>query len=272
MLNEWKMMGAYGMPAQRFDTMLAMVNTGRLRPGEVASERVGLDQVSDVMTAMGLVRHHRRGGRRSVLSPESGERVAGRPREFDRDEALRKAQTAFWSGGYETTSMSELVTVLGLASARIYAAFGSKEALFRETIELYKQHEGGFVERILAAEPTARGALERILREAVLTYTRPGEPRGCMVVSSAANCSPANGAVFDWLANIRSGRTKTFADIVGTGVESGEFSADTDVQAVGDAFAAMFQGISVQARDGVSRERLLALIKPAMTMLDQRLA
>ena len=56
--------------------------------------------------------------------------MAGRPREFDREVALRKAEQVFWQRGYEGTSMSDLVAALGIASARIYAAFGSKENLF----------------------------------------------------------------------------------------------------------------------------------------------
>ncbi|MCG6395766.1 TetR/AcrR family transcriptional regulator, partial [Vibrio alginolyticus] len=63
--------------------------------------------------------------------------MAGRPREFDREVALRKAEQVFWQRGYEGTSMSDLVAALGIASARIYAAFGSKENLFREAIALY---------------------------------------------------------------------------------------------------------------------------------------
>jgi hypothetical protein len=45
--------------------------------------------------------------------------MPGRPREFDRDEALAKARDAFWTRGYEGVSMSDLVEVLGRASARI---------------------------------------------------------------------------------------------------------------------------------------------------------
>ena len=57
--------------------------------------------------------------------------MAGRPREFDRELALLKARNLFWRQGYEGTSMSDLVAELGIASARIYKAFGSKEQLFR---------------------------------------------------------------------------------------------------------------------------------------------
>jgi AcrR family transcriptional regulator len=192
--------------------------------------------------------------------------LAGRPREFDRDEALSLIQKAFWAHGYEGTSMADLVQATGLASARLYAAFGSKEAMFRAAIERYEQGEGGFADRALAEEPTVRQALERMLRDAVAVYTRPA-PRGCMVVSAATSCSAENDAVRDWLEQHRKQRTAAIAACLRSGVAAGELRPGIDVQAVGDAFAALLHGLSVQARDGVPRRRLLALIGPAMTML-----
>src|SRR5882757_3015979 len=105
--------------------------------------------------------------------------MAGRPREFDRETALLKARDAFWARGYEGTSMADLVATLGLASARIYAAFGSQEALFREAIALYEANGGGLVARSLAEEPRAQQAFARSMGAAVETYTRCGRPRGC---------------------------------------------------------------------------------------------
>jgi AcrR family transcriptional regulator len=193
--------------------------------------------------------------------------MAGRPREFDRETALLKARDAFWARGYEGTSMADLVSALGLASARIYAAFGSKEDLFREAVELYEAKEGGFAARALAEEPTARRAIERMLCEAVDVYAAPGNPRGCMVVSAATNCTNENDAVMRWLAEHRRARTKSIVDRLRQAAKEGELDPETDVAALGDYFAALLHGLSVQARDGVPRKRLLALIRLALRTL-----
>jgi AcrR family transcriptional regulator len=194
--------------------------------------------------------------------------MAGRPREFDRQQALERARDAFWRRGYEGTSMSDLVAALGIASARIYAAFGSKEALFREAIALYEAGEGGFADRALAEELTAREAIARMLRDAVEIYTRPGQPQGCMVVSAATNCSAENDAVMAWLAKHRRARTASLIARLRRAVKDGELPPQTDVEMLGDCFAALLHGLSVQARDGVPKRRLLALIPPALRLLD----
>lgn len=193
--------------------------------------------------------------------------MAGRPREFDRDDALAKARDLFWARGYEGVSIADLVEALGLASARLYAAFGSKEALFRDAVALYDAGEGGFATRALAEEPSARAAMERTLREAVETYTRRSRPTGCMVVSAATNCASANEGIREWLGDFRRRRTASLVDRFVQAVADGEFPPGTDAQALGEFFATVLHGLSVQARDGVPRDRLSGTVAAALTVL-----
>lgn len=178
---------------------------------------------------------------------------------------------AFWRRGYEGTSMADLVQALGIASARIYAAFGSKQDLFREAVQRYEAGDGGFADRAMAQEPRVRDALARVLRDAVATYTDDAHPLGCMVVTAATNCAEENEAVAAWLAEHRRQRTQSLIDRLQCALDEGELRAGTDVQALGDFYATQLHGISVQARDGVPRQRLLAAVQTALLLLDTAL-
>ncbi|MFB5078237.1 TetR/AcrR family transcriptional regulator [Raoultella sp. C349492] len=193
--------------------------------------------------------------------------MAGRPREFDRELALLKARNLFWRQGYEGTSMSDLVAELGIASARIYKAFGSKEQLFREAIADYENQEGGFADRAFAAEGNVREAIKTLLMDAVRLYCQPDLPQGCMVVASAASVSVENNDIKTWLAQHRLQRTQQIIDRLRQAVHSGELPATTDADSIGDYFAAFLHGLSVQARDGVAESRLLAAANVALTAL-----
>nr|MBS3724336.1 HTH-type transcriptional repressor ComR [Delftia sp. PE138] len=178
---------------------------------------------------------------------------------------------AFWRRGYEGTSMADLVQALGIASARIYAAFGSKQDLFREAVQRYEAGDGGFADRAMAQEPRVRDALARVLRDAVATYTDDAHPLGCMVVTAATNCAEENEALAAWLAEHRRQRTQSLIDRLQRALDEGELRAGTDVQALGDFYATQLHGISVQARDGVPRQRLLAAVETALLLLDTAL-
>ncbi|MBL5902491.1 TetR/AcrR family transcriptional regulator [Serratia fonticola] len=195
--------------------------------------------------------------------------MAGRPREFDREQALLQARDLFWRQGFEGTSMSDLVAKLGIASARIYKAFGSKELLFREAIAHYETHEGGFAERAFEEQASVREAIKQMLLDAVALYSHGEFPQGCMVVSSAVSVSEDNQGVMRWLMEHRQQRTQGIIDRLQAAIQAGELPANTDAESLGDYFAAFLHGLSVQARDGVSRARLEKAVKLALTMLDR---
>ncbi|WP_262338598.1 TetR/AcrR family transcriptional regulator, partial [Bordetella pertussis] len=87
----------------------------------------------------------------------------GRPRSFERTEALRQAMEVFWSKGYEGASLADLTSAMGINAPSLYAAFGSKEALFREAVQRYADTEGARTRRALLEAPDARAAIEGML-------------------------------------------------------------------------------------------------------------
>ncbi len=193
--------------------------------------------------------------------------MAGRPREFDRDEALAKARDLFWERGYEGVSMADLVDALGIASARIYAAFTSKEALFQEAVMLYASGEGGFATRALTEESNILDVFERLLRDAVLLYTRPNRPRGCMIVMAATNYTINSKTVRTRLGRYRRDRASSLHERLRKASETGELKSDADPRALAEFYAAFLHGLSVQAADGVPRDILLSTLSHALLPL-----
>ena len=118
----------------------------------------------------------------------------GRPRSFDRSAALVRAMEVFWTKGYEGASISDLTEAMGIGSPSLYAAFGSKEALFREAIELYGRTEGPAIWDAVENAPDARSAVAGFLTATAHSFSRPGKPRGCMVVLSQLNPTEARAS------------------------------------------------------------------------------
>ncbi len=188
----------------------------------------------------------------------------GRPRSFDRAAALRRAMEVFWAQGYDGTSMSDLIAAMNVNSPSIYAAFGCKEALFREAVALYRATEGGRIWGAMTTAPSARAAIETVLRVSAEEFTRPGKPRGCLIVLGALHSDDGNEAVHRELQELRAENMKMLLQRLKRGVAEGELPDGPDWRAIATFYITVQQGMSIQARDGASRKALFAVADCAM--------
>ncbi|GAA5107083.1 TetR/AcrR family transcriptional regulator [Nocardia iowensis] len=188
----------------------------------------------------------------------------GRPRAFDRTDALRRAMEVFWEHGYEGSSMSDLTSAMGINSPSLYAAFGGKEALFRAAVELYGQTDGGYTERALREEPTARAAIEAMLRDNAIAYTVEDKPHGCMVVLAGSTYTTRSESIRDFLVEKRLETTEDIRRRLDRGVAEGDLTAEADTAALARFYTTVLYGLSIQARDGASLAELTQSIDCAM--------
>ncbi|MCY1078158.1 TetR/AcrR family transcriptional regulator [Archangium lansingense] len=196
-------------------------------------------------------------------------RPRGRPRGFDSTKALDQALEVFWRQGYEGASIADLTEAMGITAPSLYAAFGSKAELYRQVLERYQARQGASTPRVLTEEPTARGAVEKILREAARDFSSRKHPPGCMISTAVLTCAEENQPVAEHVAALRAGTLKALRARIEQGIAEGELSAGTDAAALARYFGAIIQGMSVQALDGASEAELLAIGELAMLAWDK---
>lgn len=193
----------------------------------------------------------------------------GRPRTFDPETALRQALDLFWERGYEGTSLNDLAQAMGIASASIYACFGSKEDLFRQVMALYGRTSGEPPRRALREVPTTRAAIEAMLRATADEITRPDTPHGCMLILAAPTGAVENHSVREFLADIRRDMFDTIKARLARGLTEGDLTAPpASLHGIARYYTTVVQGLSVQARDGATRAELETVITCAMAAWD----
>jgi AcrR family transcriptional regulator len=190
--------------------------------------------------------------------------VIGRPREFDRDAALEAAMFLFWRKGFAATSMNDLCDAMGVRSPSLYAAFGSKEALYLEAVEHYVRTQGPPVWDKLAEGTTARAGIENLL--IAWTESLPksrATPAGCMALLAAVGDEwPA--AIVRVVKKVRLEMLGTLRSRLEAAVADGELPASTDIDGLSRFYLGVFQGMAVQAKDGATQRELRAVAAAAM--------
>ena len=193
----------------------------------------------------------------------------GRPRTFDPDTALQQATRLFWERGYEGTSLGDLAAAMGIASASIYHAFGSKADLFRQVMERYGTTYGAPPKRALTEHSATREAVHAMLRATADQITRTDAPHYCMLILAAPTGAVENEAVREFLADIRRSQLTAIKERLDQGVSDGDLTMpQNNLDAFARYYATVVQGLSIQARDGATRDELEAVITCAMEAWD----
>ena len=198
----------------------------------------------------------------SEASP-SAPRKTGRPLSFDRETALEQAMLTFWRHGYETTSIVDLTTAMGVTAPNLYTAFGDKKRLFLEAVNRYAGAPTAMAARIDGAE-SAYDAARNMLLDAATAFTGKATPRGCLLASATASGSSDCADVQRAVANIRRRIGVQLRARIERDVAARLLPRDTDAQTLADFVLTVIQGMSVLARDGVPRRRLVEVCDAAL--------
>ena len=189
-------------------------------------------------------------------STPSTTRGKGRPRNFDRDEALIRALEVFWRRGYEPASVSELCAAMGINAPSLYAAFGNKSRLFLEAVTFYEKRYWSAPSRRFMEAKDFYLAVNNFFAEAAGILLSTDTPCGCMVVVAAVNISEEERDVIETLHKLRVATKNMFTEKIRQAVSDGQLPPDTQPDTLAEAFNIFLEGMSLQARDGLNEKAL----------------
>lgn len=170
----------------------------------------------------------------------------------------------FWRKGFEATSISDLTKALGIGSPSLYAAFGSKEALYVEALQHYRTNHDARILDALRSAASAREAVAVYLTEAAAVLTGDVDrPPGCMVTLGSVSAEEHHD-LHELIRSERQVNLDRLKERFERAVAEGEFPATVDIHALARFVQTVVSGLSILARDGASRAELEAVARIAM--------
>lgn len=154
----------------------------------------------------------------------------------------------FWVKGYTATSLKDLEHALKMRPGSIYAAFQSKEELFRATLDLYAGRMEAELAQMISDAPSPLTALRGYLLSLGGLDCRDKPSTACMLVKSLLEIQSDHpelrGIVVDHLNTVQ----RLLEDGFSKARSAGEIPADADPARLARRMQTYVFGLKIQAQ------------------------
>ena len=190
-------------------------------------------------------------------------------KQFDKDEVLDRAARAFWAGGYEATSMTDLLRQMGIQKGSFYATFGSKHQVLVDALTKYVGSAMSGFEQ-LHLEPSPRAALERHLHSLAEEAVGSERNLGCFLVNTALELCPHDEQVRTVVERSLATHEGHYRKLLESARELGEVPASLDPREVARGLLGMVLGMRVLGRSFAPKPVIESVRDQALLLLGNR--
>ena len=181
-----------------------------------------------------------------------------RPRQFDEELLLESAQDRFWASGYDRTSIDDISRASGVGNGSIYAAYGSKLALFLVVFRRYCAQRVALVESVIDAHDSGfESAVANYLEQIILDCGSHPDHRGCLMLNSLSDLALRFPEVVEVGRESMTAMERIVTARVLRAVEAGELDlTPREAEALGAHIVLVSQGLIQMDRIGVDGAHL----------------
>ncbi|MEK8128883.1 TetR/AcrR family transcriptional regulator [Paenibacillus filicis] len=189
-----------------------------------------------------------------------------RSKEFNEDVVLLKAMRLFWEQGYEKTSMTELVSHMGIHKGSIYDTFGDKQSLYTQALRRYSEMLEQLARHRLNDAQSSKDAIRLLFEMAIQRVD--DNPEGCFMVNTAVEVAKMDPEAKKWV-HLNWARTEhVIRELIVQGQLSGEFSKTLDAESLSYFFNNALVGLRVMVKTISDKEKLNQIMETTLAVLE----
>lgn len=193
---------------------------------------------------------------------------AGRPREFELDDAVRKAMGVFWDRGYHDASLPDLLEGMELSRGSFYKAFVDKRGVYLRALDVYIDDAIRKTGEILHSNSSPKAAIKEAFSRQVEESSGKEGLRGCFVVLSAVEMLPADEEVSARIARLFRRLQDLYAAAIIRAQALGEIDPELDDRTLARFLVCQIQGMRVLGKAGADRDATKAMVDFALKPFD----
>lgn len=186
---------------------------------------------------------------------------------FDIHQAVDKATEVFWAKGYKATSLADLLNATGINKGSFYNAFGSKKALFIQSLLKYDDQHCKAMVAELAALNDPITAITKLFDDLIEESLTDQEHKGCFLINTALNLPYHDEDTQKIIKNSLAHIEAFFKQQIELGQANGAISVTLDSMSAAKGLLSLIVGLRVLARGVFNQDELLATKKQAMHLI-----
>ncbi|WP_415899725.1 TetR/AcrR family transcriptional regulator [Neptuniibacter sp. QD48_11] len=185
----------------------------------------------------------------------------------DRAEVLDKATNLFWEKGFHATSMRNLQDHIDMRPGSIYAAFGSKEGLFKESLNHYAKTSLARLTESTKTSESPLAALKAFIKTVVLNCREDTPSEMCMLVKAIAELTEENGELLDEAKGLLKAVEQALTQLIEQAQAAGEVDSSKDAARLARYIQMQLIGLRVYARVSPDEDDLVAMIDDSIASM-----
>jgi AcrR family transcriptional regulator len=143
---------------------------------------------------------------------------------FDRQEVVEKAMNLYWQKGFLATSMRNLQEEVDLRPGSIYAAFGNKDELFKQSLKHYTENLLAQIAQCKADYKSPLAALKAFVKTQVIDSLLHAPNNLCLLVKTLSELTHEQQELLELTKSYIAVITQEFEQLIQSAQTLGEIS------------------------------------------------
>ncbi|MFT7244473.1 MAG: AcrR family transcriptional regulator [Candidatus Azotimanducaceae bacterium] len=194
------------------------------------------------------------------------ERRRGRPKQYDKQQAISAAMQVFWTKGLSATSLDDLATAMNMNRPSIYNAFGSKENIYLEALNTFSAALDQTLTSTLGATTLGSTAdfqsgLLNFYYQAINVYCEGDAQLGCFMACTAPAEAISYVEIQTALNKMVSELDQKISMYIQQAINSGQLTQTSDPLLAAKMIQGTLQSFALRARAGETKSQLRKLAR-----------
>jgi TetR/AcrR family transcriptional repressor of nem operon len=168
-------------------------------------------------------------------------------KQFDKQEALKKAAMEFWAKGYEATSLNDLLDAMGIQKGSFYATYNSKHELLIDCLNWYVSSRFDCFDEMLSSESPKQTLIDH-LNTVCNEASGAHQNVGCFLVNATLELAPADSQVRDLVQKALTRHSRIYQTILENAVDKKEISSSTNAEALSQTLMSLVMAMQIMGR------------------------